>query len=390
MTERARREYVQALRARYLAADKRERGRLLDEYCRVTGCHRKAAIRRLRGRSGSARRPGGRPRRYGPELLGPLERLWVASDRLCGKLLAPVLPTLLEALERHHGLIVAPPVRAALQAASAATLDRLLRPLRRARRRQPYRPSPATTALRHQIPVRTWSEWTASAPGTLQGDLVLHCGESTAGFYLTTLLAVDVPTLWTELEIVRGSGRQRVGSGIHRIRQRLPMPLRAWHSDNGSEFINDGLLAWCRDEGVAFTRGRPYRKNDQAWVEQRNGHVVRRLVGYDRYSSQAAYRVFHRLYELLRLHLNFFRPVRKLLSKRRVGSRVQKRYDAPQTPYQRLVAAGVLSPAQHRALEAQRQALDPIALARDIEQTLETLWRLADTRPARDTEAMHG
>jgi hypothetical protein len=288
----------------------------------------------------------------------------------------------LAALEHHHGLRLAPGVRTNLLAASPATLDRLLRPLRRPRRRQPYRPSPATAALRGQIPLRTWSEWTAPVPGTLQGDLVLHCGESTAGFYLATLLAVDVPTLWTELEIVWGVGRQRVGSGVHRIRQRLPMPLHAWHSDNGSEFINDGLLAWCRHEGVQFTRGRPYRKNDQAWVEQRNGLVVRRLIGYDRYSSQAAFTVFQRLYRLLRLQINFFRPVRKLLSKRRVGSRVSKRYDAPQTPYQRLVAAGILSPAHHHALELQRQGLDPIALARDIEQTLDMLWKVADTRPA--------
>jgi hypothetical protein len=379
VTERARREYAEALRARYAAADKGARGRMLDEYCRVTGCHRKAAIRRLRAQPGPARRRGGRPRRYGPELRAPLAQLWVASDRLCGKLLAPVLPSLLEALERHHGLVLPAGVRATLRAASPATLDRLLRPLRQQRRRQPYRPSPATAALRQQIPVRTWSEWATSLPGTLQGDLVLHCGESTAGFYLTTLLAVDVATLWTELEIVWGVGQERVGSGVHHIRQRLPMPLRAWHSDNGSEFVNARLLAWCRHEGVQFTRGRPYRKNDQAWVEQRNGHVVRRLIGYDRYSSRAALAVFQRLYRLLRLQLNFFRPVRKLLSKRRLGARVRKRYDPPQTPYQRLLAAGVLSPAQRQALAAQLASLDPIALAREIDQTLDLLWKLADT-----------
>jgi transposase InsO family protein len=157
------------------------------------------------------------------------------------------------------------------------------------------------------------------------------------------------------------------------------MPLRAWHSDNGSEFVNARLLAWCRHEGVQFTRGRPYRKNDQAWVEQRNGHVVRRLIGYDRYSSRAALAVFQRLYRLLRLQLNFFRPVRKLLSKRRLGARVRKRYDPPQTPYQRLLAAGVLSPAQRQALAAQLASLDPIALAREIDQTLDLLWKLADT-----------
>lgn len=380
MTERARREYAEAVRPRYQAADRGERGRILDEYCWATGCHRKAAIRALRRGAGPRAGRPGRPRRYGLDLLPPLEQVWAASDRLCGKLLAPMLPTLVEALERHHGLVVAPATRAALLAASAATLDRLLRPVRQRRRRQPVRASPALAALRQQIPVRSWSEWTAPTPGALQGDLVLHCGASTAGFYLTTLLAVDVATLWTELEIVWGLGQQRVGSAVHHIRQRLPMPLRAWHSDNGSEFINEQLVAWCRREGVRFTRGRPYRKNDQAWVEQRNGFLVRRLVGYDRYGSRAALLVFQRLYHLLRLQVNFFRPVRKLLSKQRVGSRVHKRYDAPQTPYQRLVATGVLTPGEHQALEAQRQALDPVALARDIDRTLDTLWKVADTR----------
>jgi hypothetical protein len=175
-------------------------------------------------------------------------------------------------------------------------------------------------------------------------------------------------------------GQARVGRGVHFVRQRLPMPLRAWHSDNGGEFINDELVAWCRRHGVQFTRGRPYRKNDQAWVEQRNGLIVRRLVGYDRYTSRAAFHVFQRLYALLRLQLNFFRPVRKLASKRRVGSRVIKRYDAPRTPYQRVVASGLLTREQHQALEAQRQPLDPIALARDIDTTLDILWKLADTR----------
>jgi transposase InsO family protein len=380
VTERARREYAAALRPHYQAAARHERGRILDEYCRTTGCHRKAAIRVLRRAPAGGRRAPGRPRRYGPDVLPALERVWVASDYLCGRLLAPVLPTLLQALERHHGLTLAAPLRAALLAASPATLDRLLRPLRRQRRRQPYRASPAAAALRQQIPLRTWSEWAAVRPGALQGDLVLHCGESTAGFYLATLLAVDVATSWTELDIVWGLRQQRVGSAVHHIRQRLPIPLREWHSDNGGEFLNEHLVAWCRREGVRFTRGRPYRKNDQAWVEQRNGLVVRRLVGYDRYSSRAAFTVFQRLYRLLRLQLNFFRPVRKLLSKRRLGARVVKRYDPAQTPYQRLLAAGALSPAQREALAAQLHTLDPIALAQEIEQTLDLVWKLADTR----------
>jgi hypothetical protein len=389
VTERGRQEYAEALRVRYRGADRRTRGQLLDEYCRTTGCHRKAAIRRLgqaaRGRGG---RPG-RPRRYGAVLLPALERIWRASDELCGKLLAPILPTLLAALERYHGLQVSPEIRTALTAASPATLDRLLRPLRRRRARQPQRTAAALGLVRAQVPVRTWADWVGVAPGALQGDLVLHCGESTAGFYLATLVAVDVATTWTELQAIWGLHHQRVSSAVHHVRARLPFALREWHSDNGSEFLNAHLVTWCRREGIRFTRGRPYRKNDQAWAEQRNWLLVRRLVGYDRYSSRAACTVLQRLYELLRLQHNFFRPVRKLRSKRRVGSRTVKHYDAPQTPYQRALAAGLVPPAQRETLARHLQTLDPVALTRDIHATLDILWKLADTRQAR-SEAARG
>ena len=390
MGERARREYAAVMRGRYLAARSRAaRSRLLDEYCATTGSHRKAAIRRLRAvPRGSAGRPG-RPVRYGRGLLPVLERAWLASQQLSGKLLRPVLPALLRALQAHHAVPIPPGMAEALTGASAATLDRLLRPLRRRRGRQPRRVSTALTEVRAQVPLRTWSEWRGIAPGALQGDLVLHCGETTAGRYCATLVAVDVATTWTELQPLWDLHHQRVTGAIQLLHERLPFALQAWHSDNGSEFINRCLLGWCQRHAVHFTRGRPYRKNDQAWVEQRNGLLVRRLVGYDRYSSRAALTVLHRLYELLRLQHNFFRPVRKLVSKRRVGSKVIKRYDAAQTPYQRVLASGVLTAVHRQRLEVQFRTLDPIAVALDIQRTLDLLWKLADTRPAR-REAAHG
>jgi hypothetical protein len=230
VTEAARREYAAALRERYEAADKRGRGQILDEYCRTTHCHRKTAIRRL-ARPGppTGRRPG-RPRRYGPALLPLLDRVWTASDQLCGKLLAPMIPALLTALERHHGLPVSAAARAALLAASPATLDRLLRPLRRRHARPPRRAAPALHRLRAQVPLRTWSQWTGVRPGAVQGDLVLHCGESTAGFYLSTLVAVDVATSWTELQAVWGVHYHRVAAAVQYLGAHFPFPLREWHS----------------------------------------------------------------------------------------------------------------------------------------------------------------
>lgn len=320
----------------------------------------------------------GRPRRSGPKLVPVLTRLWELSDRPCSKLLAPLVPTLVAALERHGEVQLAPEVRAPLLQLSPATIDRLLSPVRRRRGRQPRRPQSAPATLTGQIPLRTFGEWQDVAPGSLQGDLVLHCGESLAGFSLSTLVGVDVATGWTELEAIWGIGQQRVGTGVHHVRQRLPVPLREWHTDNGSEFLNRILLPWCRREGVRVTRGRGSRKNDQAWVEQKHWLAVRRLVGYDRYSSRAASVMLQRLSGLLRLQLNFLRPVRKLISKHRVGAKVLKRYDRAQPPSQRLLASRVLTEAQRQALERESLAINPATMARQIDQTLDALWKLRD------------
>jgi len=388
VTEAARREYAAALRARYALASKQEKGRILDEYCRTTGGHRKAAIRTFR-RTSTASRRGGRRRVYGPAFAAAVAELWELSDRLSGKLLVAALPALVPALERHGASTLAPELRAQVLRASAATLERVLRRVRQQHGRQPRRVAAADSALRRHVPIRTWGEWGAVAPGALQGDLVLHCGEGTHGFYLSTLVAVDVATSWTELQAIWGVGQFQVRSGVAQAHARVPMGVREWHTDNGSEFLNHALLAYCRQHALRVTRGRSYRKNDQAWVEQRNAVAVRRLVGHHRYSSRAAYAVLHRLYGLLRLQLNFFRPVRKVLRKQRHGGKVRKDYDRAQTPYQRLLAAAVLTPAQLAALEREYLAVNPRALAQQISQTLATLWKLRDTERS-PAEAHHG
>ena len=343
MTERGRREYAERLRQRYGIADKRERGRLLDEYCRITECHRKAAIRRLRAVGRPRGRAPGRPVTTGRALLPLLERAVARQRSICRASCSTRLcPTLLTALQTHHGLAVPAHVRTALLAASPATLDRLLRPLRRRRPPQPRRAGTALACGARPVPLRTWSEWTGVAAGAMQGDLVLHCGESTAGRYCATLVAVDVATTWTELQAIWDLHQQRVTGGIQPSPSACPLPCASGIATTAASLSTAACSAGVAAT-IRFTRGRPYRKNDQAWVEQRNGLLVRRLVGYDRYSSRAALAVLQRLYGLLRLQHNFFRPVRKLLSKRRVGSKVVKRYDKAQTPYQRVLAAGGLT-----------------------------------------------
>ena len=241
MTRNAVLEYVAALRPRYWQACRRENGRILDEVCLTTGLHRKPAIRLLRGRELGRKGRRGRPRHYGPDVEAALAKVWELCDRPCGKLLAPVLADLVGALERHGELKLRSAVREALLQMSPATIDRSLRKRHTIIRRQPMSQNTATPTLRSQIAIRTFGEWEEEVPGALQADLVLHCGESTRGFHLTALVAVDVVTGWTELEALWGMGKQRVGTGVHHIRQRLPFPLRSLHTDNGSEFINHVL-----------------------------------------------------------------------------------------------------------------------------------------------------
>jgi transposase InsO family protein len=369
-------EYAATVRSRYGRVKKKEKGRILDEFSQTTGLHRKAAIRLLGQGRGLAAVPKktGRPARYGPDVTEALVRVWEAGDRMCGKLLAAVLPALVGGLERHGELRLDAGTREALLSMSASTIDRQLRGWRRRLGRQPRRQATAAAGLKAQIPVRTWSEWKDMQPGSVQADLVLHCGESTEGFFLTTLTVIDVATGWTEVQPVWGIGMSRVGGAVQETARRLPIPLRELHTDNGSEFINHPLYDWCQRRGVRFTRGRGYKKNDQAYVEQRNWLAVRRSVGYDRYSSRTALAALERLYALTRLQMNFLRPVRKLIAKERQGARIRKVYDAPKTPYQRLVESALLEPDTAKRLEEQFLAVNPAELQRRIELALRAVW----------------
>jgi hypothetical protein len=324
-----------------------EKGKILDEFTKVIGCHRKAAIRLLRrGNQQGAKRKRGRPRRYGIAVAEALRVVWEATDRLCSKRLHPFLPELVKILRRHGNATMTADIEDQLYRMSSSTIDRLLCPWRRLGGRRPFTTTKAGSLLKSSIPIRTFADWQENRPGFLEVDLVSHCGESGDGFYLTTLSAVDVATGWSECIGVWGKGQERVGGAVHRIRQRLPFPLLGLDSDNGSEFINQHLYNYCRREGITFTRSRPYKKNDSCHVEQKNWSVVRRLVGYDRYNSRAALEAVNRIYNLTRLYVNFFQPVMKLMSKTRHGAKVHKVYETAQTPYQRLLKSSVLTEGQ--------------------------------------------
>jgi hypothetical protein len=376
-------EYVAAQRPRYLAAARSTKRRILDEVVAVTGYHRKAALRRLHRPPRATPRAArtGRPRVYGADVAAAAQVLWDASGEIGAVRLQPFVPELLDRLIACGAVRLRPETDAALRRVSAATLKRLLAPARAARPPRGRGITRAGTWLKHQIPVRTFADWDDARPGFFEGDLVAHCGPSSLGFYLCTLCAVDIVTSWTELEPVWGKGQVRVGSAIHHARQRLPMPLLGWDSDSGSEFINELFWHYCQRERITFTRGRAYRKNDGAHVEQKNGAIVRRWVGYDRYASKAAYAALRVVYRLLRLHVNFFQPVQKLVTRVRVGRRVRRVYDRAQTPYQRLCATGVLKPEAREALDRLYQSLNPLQLRRQLDAALERLWALAAPAP---------
>jgi hypothetical protein len=385
VTRASLREYAAVQRERYRQATRAEKRQLLDEVVAVTGIHRKAAIRLLRRlpRPRTAPGPGGRPRAYGPAVAAAAEVLWQASGRIGAHRLHPFVPELLDRLLRDGELTLLPAVDKLVRQASRPTLTRLLRTAR-----AQYPPRGATLTrpgpvLKHEIPIRTFTDWTDARPGFLEVDLVAHCGSKTEGFYLCTLCAVDIPTAWVELEPVWGKGQKRVRGAIHRVRTRLPLPLFGLDSDNGSEFINRARLTYCREHQITFTRSRPWKKNDSAHVEQKNGAVVRQLVGYDRFTSHAAYAQLQRVYRLARLHVNFFQPVEKLVTKTRQGERTHRVYDRAQTPYQRLCATGVLTPETDRELNALYDSLNPLHLRRQLERELDRLWAFAAPDPHR-------
>ncbi len=346
----------------------------------VTGHHRKALVRALGPRlDGGRDQRRGRPRQYGHETAAVLKAAREASDRVCGKGLQPFLGELTEALERHGEMTLAEGLKECLQGMSASTIDRLLKPYRRLGLRRPFSTTKPGSLLKAAIPIRTFTEWNENRPGFLEIDLVAHCGDSTEGFYLNTLSAVDVATGWVECRGVFGKCHERVGGAIHHINRSLPFPLLGLDSDNGSEFVNHRLYAYCRRKGITFTRSRPYKENDSAHVEQKNWSVVRRLIGYDRYNSKETLEQLNRIYTLVERYVNFFQPTMQLQEKRRHVARVHKVYDTAKTPYRRLLDHGVLSEKQQEKLTAVYSRLNPAKLLRQIKKEQEHLWELAET-----------
>src|SRR5215210_1569600 len=369
MSFQAKRELLRQVAPRYQAAPHGQRSVILDEFVAATGYARKYAIRLLTSPiipPGWIKRP--RPPRYGPAVREALEVAWRAANGICAKRLVPFLPELVPALERHGHLTLSDEVRAHLLALSPATADRLLRPARQAEQPRGLSTTRRGPLLKQQIPVRTFAGWDEARPGFMEADLVAHCGGWASGPFLHTLTLTDIATGWTECLSLQHRTPHDVIQALDRIRHLLPVPLLGLDTDNGGEFITTELMAYCEREGITFTRSRVAEKNDQCYVEQKNGTVVRQLVGYDRFEGERAYRQLTELYRAVRLYVNFFQPSLKLRCKEREGGRVRKRYDAAQTPCRRLLASGVLTADGQVRLQTIAETLDPVALLGQISQ----------------------
>lgn len=376
----ATREYVARMRERYERAGREAKSGLLDEVCEVTGYHRKAVIRLLRRPAAAGpRRRRGRRVTYGPEVVRALPAIWTAAGYPWSVRLKALLPMWLPWGRRR--LRLTPATEGALRQISARQIDRRLRPYKQELRTRMYGRTKPGTLLKHHIPVQT-ERWNVTAPGFTEIDLVSHSGDCADGEFLHSLNVTDIQTTWVETQAVLGKSQERVRHALETIRQALPFVLRGIDSDNGSEFINDQLYRYCQAGGIQFTRGRPYKKDDNAHIEQKNWTHVRKLVGYDRYDSPAALTALNALYAELRLLQNLWLPSVKLVKKTRVGSRLRRQYDPPQTPLERVRACPEADRARVAALVRLQRTLDPFALAARIEQQRDRLYALANHRRA--------
>ena len=380
LTMSERRVLIKSFAPRYRRSRKKVKSELLTEFTEMSGYNRCYAAYllhhhgrriRLRGKvvavaDATKRVRHQRARKYDRAVLEALKAIWQLLDYLCGKRLVAILPEIVPILERHGELKVDAKTRQRLLEISAATIDRLLAKERRKFQLKGRARTKPGTLLKHQIPLKRFADWQEDRAGFVEVDLVAHEGGSGRGDYLQTLDVTDVATGWTEIRAVRNKAQVWVLEAMKLLQKRSPFRWLGIASDNGSEFINHHLIRFCEQQRITFSRTRPNRKNDNPYVEQKNYSVVRRAVGYDRYEGDQELELLNELYDLLRLQINFFKPVMKMVSKERRGSRIHKKYDGAKTSYQRICESPDVSSKSKRALAQQYEKLNPAELARQM------------------------
>jgi hypothetical protein len=377
MSQRSKREMIEAIRPRYLKADKAEKEQILDEFVATTGYHRKYAIRLLKhGPKPRGLKKAGRKKVYQREVVQALEQIWKICGHICSLRLKPFLPEIIHKLESCNELSLPEETKRLLLGMSRSTIDRCLKRARSITAQHGISTTKPGSLLKQAIPIRTFTPWNEEQPGFLEIDLVAHCGMTTEGSYLNTLTATDIATGWTECLALPQKTQAAVSQAVVELQKLLPFPLRGLDSDNGSEFINDTLWRYCQTEQITFTRSRPYQKNDQAHVEQKNWSVVRHTIGYDRLDSPEELALLREIYTALRLYINFFQPVLKLVGKERIDGKTIREYDLAQTPYRRVLADVSIPVEVKTRLVAQYVLLNPVTLRYQIDALVDRLWRI--------------
>ena len=387
MGKKGRWEYLRAIYERYREAGRQAKKVILSEFCANTGYHRKYAIRLLNGPRPERQRKRRERRRgvsYQVETLAVLSAVWEAAGYPWSVRLKALLPAWMPWIRKRFRL--RPEIEKQLLKISPRQMDRRLKAQKTQRRRRIYGRTKPGYLLKHHIPVKT-DRWDVQSPGFTEADLVSHSGNSASGEFAHTLNVTDIHTTWTESRAVLGRGEEAVQRGLNNIATTLPFPLLGVDTDNGSEFINYHLKRWCDARQIQFTRGRPYKKDDNAHIEQKNWTHVRKLLAWDRYDTHEAVAAMNDLYRNeLRLWMNLFLPSVKLLKKVRVGSKVRRVYDGPRTPFERVKACPQANAEQVARLEQLRKSLDPFQLGRIIERKLERIARLANRRQSPKAE----
>jgi hypothetical protein len=376
MTVDERRRYLQRMHGRYWAQDRKGRSRLLDEMQRYTGMHRKSLIRLLRA-DGLKRRPrqGGRGRTYGADVEYVVRIVWETLDYVCAERLTAGLLDTARHLSRFGELPLSPEVEDKIGRMSCSTVERMIRHLPRRNWRLPRAGPEQANRLRAAVPMERLP-WSLAEPGYFELDLVHHCGESAAGDYVHTLQMVDAAIGWSERVALLGRSQVAVEAAFRHAQERLPYAIKGLHPDNGSEFFNNHLVRIWGTEitGLRLTRSRPYHKNDNRFVEQKNGTLVRAYLGNYRLDTPGQTERLNLLYDRMWVYYNLFQPVFRLAEKEMADGRLRRRWDTPATPYQRLCATGAIAPADRARLDDIVAATNPRALRNEIYERIERLW----------------
>ncbi len=376
MTVNERRKYLKLMKVRYVAAKRVERSQLLTEMQEVTSLHRKSLTRLMHTASlERTKRQKPRPRTYGSEIERVVVRVWESRDYICAERLTPSLLRMAQHLARFEPLGLTAQVEGQLATISRATVARILGKYRSRMRRLPQKGAERANQVTKGVPMGR-IPWDISDPGHFEVDLVHHNGESSAGLYGHTIQLVDVATGWSERVAVMGRGQSAMEVGFRRIVERLPFPIRELHPDNGSEFFNQHLVRFWKDKvvGVQLSRSRPYQKNDNRMVEQKNDTLVRQYVGHQRLDSPEQVAALNALYEQMWLYYNLFQPVLHLCEKTVVDGKVHRKWDQAKTPYERLLTSKMLGPEQQVRLQHLYEQTNPLALRQEIYQHLTGLW----------------